>query len=469
MLRVLAATTSADRVIDVFFNALGTPGGVFALFLICVTVIVALMRPNLKWLLISILLWVCTLAYPNSLGTSTNRLLPVFQQIRALNRGVAALLLLTLLCSVLGARRMWRTRTLSAAAVCFFVFEMFFAARMIGAADTTRGVVAAIIFVLTFAVLGVRLGRWLIDWADVDGLVRGLAGAGALLALGILPHVIVSRSEVVMGSRLIGTTANPQHLAAHLALSLLPCCYLLFRPAEPKWLRALLIPIVGLLTGFLLWTGSRTGFLMAAVGLVMLFRKSLGRFFIAAVFLLAAISAFLAFFPESALAAMRITDTQDTRSQVWYALLNGFESHPIIGTMTDNLVGVGENSYLATAAYLGMVGLTPLLVFLVATGITTFNVLRCRPKLGEHQSLADLFVAGIASILVGAFFEAYFLEVIGFEVLMLYAYFSIANFLIDAADKSMVESLATHAQGEQWNAETGSSYLEPASPPEFIL
>ena len=179
----------------------------------------------------------------------------------------------------------------------------------------------------------------------------------------------VNRSAVLAGGRLMGITGNPQGMALMVAVSLLPAAYLVARPAEPKFWRLCSGIVAGMLMMMLLWTGSRTGVLIAAVGVTATFWSRLGRF--VAVGLVTGLVAWLAIqvYSESTVTIAEMFTRGDTRSQVWRALWEGFLSSPAFGKM-EGVYGTGESSYLAVASEMGLFGLVPLCAFLFATGVS---------------------------------------------------------------------------------------------------
>ncbi len=134
-----------------------------------------------------------------------------------------------------------------------------------------------------------------------------------------------------------------------------------------------------------------------------------------------------------------LTDGSDTRSHVWNALYDDFTGHLLLGRMEGAESGVGENSYLSAGARLGLLGLIPLLIFVVVVIVNCAKVLRIRSGLGEYTMLADLVVAGFFSLLLGAMFEGYLMGTLSIEIFAIYIYAPIAAFLIDAGHVALAD------------------------------
>src|SRR5439155_3242181 len=82
----------------------------------------------------------------------------------------------------------------------------------------------------------------------------------------------------IHGTRLHGTTGNSQHAAVFIAMVLPALCYLVGSAREPKLWRVLFAAAMGFLCILLLWTGSRTGLLMATTAVLVFFRARLRGF-----------------------------------------------------------------------------------------------------------------------------------------------------------------------------------------------
>jgi hypothetical protein len=104
----------------------------------------------------------------------------------------------------------------------------------------------------------------------------------------------------------------------------------------------------------------------------------------------------------------RLTATENTRGDVWASLFASFLSSPLVGVDAEG--ALGENAYLSVAAGMGLVGLVPLTVLVVAMLGTVRRCVRHRPHLGPAtRGLADLVASGMTAMLCVCVFEAYLL------------------------------------------------------------
>jgi len=314
----------------------------------------------------------------------------------------------------------------------FFIFQMMLVLRMGAGGTTDRAITSGAIYPIVFLTLSVGAAKWLQDWSNVHTLVRCLAWTGIVFLLATLYQFAINPSAVEAGGRFYGTTANPQMAGMLIAVVLPPCCFLLTVRSESKLWRIFLIGCTGFLVLFLLWTGSRTGVVMALVGITLLFRRRLGKFLLIGSATAIVVLVALQIFAESSSGAERILSAKDTRSGVWADLFDIFSNHIAWGAMKD-VLEVRENSYLTTAANAGLFGLVPLLITGALGSYTLLKLQRVRRKIGEHAMLIDLVTAGICSIAVGGFFEGILLGTMTPYIFLIYIYFAIAGFIFEAA------------------------------------
>ncbi len=327
-----------------------------------------------------------------------------------------------------------------------------------------RGIASVVVYVLMLIILAWGCSKWVQTWDDAHKMLRCLMGAGALHIVTTFYQLLVNRSAMITNNRLMGVSGNPQEFAVVLAISLIPSAYLLSRPAEPKFWRVCGGIVAGMQMMLLLWTGSRTGILMAAVGITAVFWSRLGRF--VAVGLITGLIAWLAIqlYSESTLTIADMFQRGDTRTQVWRSLWEGFLSNPVFGLMESGY-GTGESSYLTIACGMGLFGLVPLAAFLLATFAGMFKLIRVRATLGREKALVDMIIGGIVSLLVGAVFEAYLLGTIVLPVFALFIYLTLMGFVVDvvkvSANQRELEILETDARPRE------GGFAEPRSPYEF--
>src|SRR5205823_1189413 len=130
-------------------------------------------------------------------------------------------------------------------------------------------------------------------------------------------------------------------------------CYFIIRRGQRMIWRVALCALVGFLIIMLVWTGSRTGVLMALVGLTVLFRARIGRLALSGVAIGVFVLLALQIYNESTASFSDMFIRGDTRSHVWGTLLEQFRDHLAWGAMGEQF-SVGESSYLSVAANMGL-------------------------------------------------------------------------------------------------------------------
>jgi hypothetical protein len=417
---------------DAFWEMLGSPVGIIGIIGMLVLMVVLVLSRRSKWGVLTALLFVSTLSFRTEYGsTAVVHLAFPIEQIRNQGRAICLALLIALLVPLVMRRRGWRRKFLVGGAGMFFLFQLVWTFRTAIAGFGERAILSAIIYVLIFLVVGIGVSLWLEDWADVHRAVRCIGVAGILFLLGTCYQLAINRSAALGNGRLYGISANPQFAGVLIAVSLPPCLYLLARRGESKLWRMALIASVGFLILLLLWTGSRTGVLAAAVGIGLLFRARLGKWVLVGLATAVFVVLALQIYGESAASGMEhVLDTTNTRSAVWHELLHEFQESPLWGQMDE--YDVQENSYLSTAAHAGLFGLAPLLLVILLVSWTLLKLQRLRRHLGEHALVADLVIAGLTSIGVAAIFEGILLGTLTISVFAIYIYLAIAAFLLDA-------------------------------------
>lgn len=424
-----------SAILNQFFKLFLTPTGVIGLVGLLALLLILLVTRNVKWMVLAAMLYMASFGF---FLTDTEVLIALavpLDQLRAFGRPLCSALLVALLVPALMSTRGWRIHAVSGAAAAYFIFEILMSLRTAAAGIADRGIASVLIFVIMFLVMGWGLARWLQEWEDAHRAVRAIAFAGLLFLLGVCYQLLMNSSTIVHGRRLYGTTGNPQHAAAFIAVALPALFYVVAQGGESKIRRICFAATAGFLCILLLWTGSRTGLLMGATAVVLFFRARLRRFAVVSVFIGLFVFLALQIYAESTMAISTMFVRGDTRSHVWNSLWERFLAHPVFGDL-ERGYGVAENSYLSTAANMGMLGLIPLFVFIIATGVSMVKLLRVRKYLGEEATLADLVIASLVSIAVGAIFEGYLLGTLVFPVFCVYIHLALARFLCDAVTAS---------------------------------
>jgi hypothetical protein len=421
----------ADIQVRQLFDILLSVRGVVAISLFVMAVVVMLVSVRARWVALSGLLYVATLGRPWNQDEEMALVFPL-EPMRVHSRAICVALMLLLTVPALRSWRGWRTRSLLAGTTAYAAFQLIFSAMLVAGGDFTRGFFGAITHLLIFITLGYGASRWLQSWADAVTLVRCVVAAGALFCLGTVWQLVANASAALQQGRLIATAGNAQAAAMVIALTIPPALYLLVRRGEPRRWRVVGGLTAGLLTGMLLWTGSRTGVLMATLGVGLLFRLRAGKLLLSAVIVGAVALAMLESFTESRESLSRFAGAGDTRSHVWRRQIEAFLDNPVVGAKTSEQPG-SENSYLNVAARAGIVGLVPLALAMGLVVVAVVRMDRVKAALGEERVLADLVSGSLAALAAGAVFEGYLVGIYSYMVFLIYLYLALTALLLDAS------------------------------------
>lgn len=424
---------------------LGSPAGILAIASFILLLVLGLIFPKLRFVLLISAFIASTLSL-DEMSFDRPLIFPL-NQLRPEGRPLTIALLVLLFFSLISTSQGSRKKYFLGGAIAFFIFELITSMRLILGGHFIRGGPEILVFSLIFLTLVLALSRSLQSWQDGLGLVRALAGAGIAFAIINVLQFLAHPGNVTVNQRFMGTTGNPQHVAAYSAALMLPVLYLLIRPGGTQIARAWLAAAFAVLVAMLLWTGSRTGLLMGITGVGLLFRTRLSRLAIAGLivsFLVIFALNFTSTFSGSQILYSRLISTQNTRSQVWTGLIQQFSADPILGTLVSSTeIDVGESSYLSVAARFGVIGLIPLIIAVVLIGKSMFRLQRIR-RLLPDKMMADLVIAGIVQIFVGGFFEGFLLGTLSVEPFMIYCYLTLGAFLLEYAEQPSLESEPLH-------------------------
>ena len=413
-----------------------------------VLVLLALTNKSAKWYILSFAVYISTLGNYGAEWIDNTLAFPL-NEVRGHGRLIACGLLVALVLPVIIAPRGWRTRLIPGSVATFFMLQMCLSLSYLRGGLFARGVMGGTIFLLIFFVFGVGLSRWMQTIQDVNKVLRCFAFMGVLVVLGTIYQLAVNSSAIVWAGRLLGTTGNAQHAAAIFSLILPLNCYLLFQRGGSKTYRLAIMFVTSFMVIFLLWTGSRTGLLMLAIGLGLTFRVRLGKILAVAVVIGGLATGVMSYYTsqsDDGIQLERLTSTADTRTAAWARLIEDFRSSPVFG-VTHQGAFIAESSYLSLAARAGIIGLIPMfgMFFFVIREI--WHLQRFKSQLPEYDMLIDLVIAEITAILVGAFLEGYLLGALAFPVFMLYANLIIAQFMADAVRWSKRDGVNIFANG----------------------
>lgn len=419
-------------------QTLGSPVGAVAIMVWIGLLLALFISPKMKWVILVLMMWFAAMSFYVEQFNVVRLSFPL-DQVQNQGRNGTTAFLAALLLPAIAAPRGWRFRPLAIPLLLLFVFEMVLSMRIMMAGVMSRGALSVFIYGMMFIVLGWGASKWMQDWNSARSLVRCVGAAAGVYIVGVCYQLAANRGAIVRGSRLMGTSGNAQLAALLFSLAVPATAYVVARAGEKVWVRVLFGWILGMEILFLLWTGSRTGTLIALIGILLMFWSRIGR--LLAVSMLVGVVIFLSLqiYEESTLSIAGMMQRGDTRSHVWRDMLNAFISSPLMGIM-EGQYGVGENSYLSVAANLGLFGLLPLAAFVLATGAMMYKLFRVRSVLVEDKLFIDMVIGGAGSLLIGAFFEGYLLGTLTFPVFALYIYLALGAFALDAADVARYEA-----------------------------
>jgi hypothetical protein len=418
--------------LDYAIETLSSPAGAIAMLLGVVMAVSLFFSPKVKWLVLTILFWVSTFAFFIGPGKKVVRFAFPLEQIRSNGRTIVTGMLLALLIPALISARGWRMRLVAPPLLAYFIFEMVVALRILMGGIVDRGLLSAFVYPVIFVSLGWGLSKWIHTWDDAHRVLKAFFFASVLFLLGSLYEMAANRSVALGAGRFIGTSGNPQGAAMNIALALPIAFYFVARPAENKLFRIFAACAAGILSIFLLWTGSRTGIVMAGVAIGLTFRTRIGRFLGVGLFVGIVVLFALQIYQESTITVSDMFLRGDTRTRVWRAMWESFLEQPVFGKM-EGVYGLGENSYLSTAASFGLFGLIPLALFMAVIGWYMLKSIFIRKYLGQEKAIIDLCIGVLCGNLVGGMFEAHLLGTLTLNVFIIYVMCDLLAFAHDAA------------------------------------
>lgn len=415
--------------IQSMYEGMQRPEGVLFIAVFLLLAVMTFAAQWMRWVLLALMLYVCT--FGMSTYTGLHLAFPL-QQIRSFGRGICGVLLVMMLVPTIRSNRGWRRNVVMGGLLAFFAWEIVAILHILFTGDFARGYFGIITYTLTLLTLGVGLSRWLQDPDNAIAAVRAMVGAGALFCISGLYQWVINPSEAIWADRFMGITGNANHSAMILAAAIPPTVYLFLRSGGVRAMRIFTAALTAVMVVMLMWTGSRTGFVVAVFGLVMLFRLRLGKMAVAIVCCGVFAFLMLSILNDSGILTIagRLTSFDDTRSAAWASMYDQFRSSPLIGVSGEE-AAFSENSYLLVLSRTGIVGALPFAISVVLVLGALIRLQRLRPYLGDQVLLADLATAGIGSLALGAMFEGYLYATYSFPLFALWVYAGLALFAID--------------------------------------
>jgi len=423
---------------DRFLDLLASPPGIIGVIvLVLITGILGATKSRRPILLImALLIWTSSLSRASRMEGFS--LVAPLEQINTLGRSLTLGGLTVLLWPSLTATKGWQRRIVYTPVVFYLVFQLGFSLQYFLLDDVQRGIIAPVVFLLTFVVFGIGLSRLLQDSGDLDNLLKMLIVVALVMVLGTVYQLSVDRTMIMDHGRLFGLTGNAQHLATFCAALVLPVVAAMQRLRHQRLWYLLALFLTGFLVVFLLWSGSRTGVLMTLTGLGLMFRHQLGR--LLETTLLVAATVMFAwqvtnFGESSAVIQERFGRSVlvNTRESGWDAMLRTFAANPVFGSVKN--VWATESSYLGALARFGVVGTAPLFVSMTMVLMALVKLNRKRSRLGEHAIFVDLVTGGFFSLAIGAVFEGFLMATLTPMLYMILIYMAITAYLVDQQER----------------------------------
>lgn len=390
------------------------------------------LRPNVRWVLLSALFWVPTFGFvADETRMFVGNVLPFpLEQIRQFREPICiGLYLLLIFAHAVRPNKSPQSPGVFAGSILFFIMHLYMISRMVLVGVTGQAFLYLILHVLAFVVIAVIVARWVAEEGHVRNLMLALLGYSALFVGGNVYFILAQTGTALGGSRLVGTADNANATSQYVGLIIPVTLYMLMSKSVSYRLKLGLYVLLGFQLIMLFATGSRTGIAVAAIAVLLLFRARLGKLFFAGIGGVLAVMLAGVIFGEAIdpiQAFERFQDGEITRGHIWLGMWHTFLENPLLGdTDFRSFGGYPENSYLAIAAYFGIIAVLLMFTMIgvfVYTAIRTTLLTRSLKMSPEWQRLSDLVVAGFFSQLAGFMYEALLLSNLAPGLLMIYAY-----------------------------------------------
>jgi hypothetical protein len=288
---------------------------------------------------------------------------------------------------------------------------------------------------VTLVPLALALPAFLQSREQIVMALRFIALAGAAYIVGVGIQFFINRGVMLRPpqSRLSGLSGNPQSVAISFSVFALVSLWLfLFDPM--RRFRLFWAGVLGASLVILVWTGSRTGVGMTAVGMSFAFYRRFGR-----LILLAPVGLIIGLIGYNYLAgqgvefvADRLVSTQNTREESWRIQWDRFTTSPAIGVGVEETKS--ENSYLyALAAFGAGMGLLVVLLVIVSAAVCIKLFMNRSRMPEEYRSICDLTLAYNALYFAGGVLEGYIMARVGSHLIFMSIFAAIAATLLRLA------------------------------------
>ena len=386
------------------------------------------------WALLSMTICVSSLSF--SVDPNRPSLAPLLEQLTAQGNIVLGALLLGSLAAMAwpGGRGRHSRGVVSAAAVWYLVFELGFSALYLASGNMQRGVVGPCLFLLTFAVFGMGLPRFIRDADSIDPLFKMVAWAVILMLALVFYQLFRDPEAIFRSSRLCGLTGNPQLFASYCVVFMFPMICFCLRTPSYYW-KLICLVLSGILALSVIMCGSRTGLIMIVAGLGVMFRKTGKAYLLLPLLCIIMMVGWSVLQTEesSSMIEDRFGEypTENTRQEAWSMMWEVFIENPLFGDIES--VTESESSYLGALSRFGLIGTMPLIISMMLIAGTVGRLYRIRSKLGGDVALVDLVAAGFVAMALGAVTEGFLMATRTPILYMIYVYFAIISYLLNRA------------------------------------
>jgi len=426
--------------LDLALGYLKTPLGVAAMMVMIVYVAYVLFGKGGKWVAVTMLLTTGITGIEEQVSTQTV-LIPALEMFRSSGRALFTVtLVLLLLRMVIGEGQTWRREGIPKSVMALCGLQVMYGIGWIVQGVIPRGVGSIALSLLLVGGLAGMVGKGCRSLGDVRSIFRAAEVSGLLFGAMSLLQLSVNANAAYFLGRFAGISANPQYAAIFMSILVNIAIYMAGTPTEVKFLRIAHYVCAVIFAAFMMWTGSRTGFVILVVGLTVQLHLrpwlllTAGAGGLLAMRLLTSVD-------EYAVGAMgRLVSSEDTgRGRIFVQAYEYFLRYPVFGRATV----VMENCYLAVASCTGLVGLA----FLAMVGIfhfqSLFFVWQNRRVLGQERRIVDLLVAWSLALLGASMFEGFVLAIATAAIVFVILLLSMTGMV-----KEYIEITAENAQLE---------------------
>ena len=432
---LLAQASNVSDIVSATFEVLTTPSGMLGAAIGFVFLAAVFIRRDGPYIGgAAVIVFMTMMAQENKYFDTT--LIGPLHALRDVAR-VGSLAVLALMAANLAmAPANLRQRRATLAMVLFFAFETLYLGRLALHGEVSRAALGWLADLLILLAFGIGFGKKLDTEADFERYVRMFGAASIVFVVLNITQLLLGYRYAIAGGRFAGISGNPQ-LAGYVCAVFILFNTHIFTTSKfgspARWIYAITLGILAIL---ILWSGSRTSALCAVAGLLAYFRLRLGKLIVAAG--VGGIVLFFAasFFSESLDGINRFIEGENTREAVWTKLIEDFNSSPMLGTIQERqgeVISASESSYLTTLSLMGLSGFIPLmfLVFVFMWGALKVYMARLSRTVNPAQ--ADLVLGCIPIIMIGSVFEGFFLGILAFSVIWIYAAMSLVGYINERA------------------------------------